>query len=156
LARSLGRADRQRHAGGVDLARRARQVLAPQARLGGRLGVLQEVAAELAVAVTVRILAPILFPQQHQGDAAPGQFGRHGVPVRSRPGGWQLGPLEQQRFQRLFAHFGHVGVAHPSARRSRQIVAHRRLRHSDRLRDLAVRVAQLVGQPQKFLHASHV
>ena len=116
----------------------------------------QEVAPELAVAVAVAVLLAVFFPDQHQGHAALAKLGRDPLPVRHRPLLGQFGPLKQQRLDRLLAHPGNIGVAKPGRRGTRQVIAHRRLRHADRQRDLPLRIAQLVGQPQKFLHSSHV
>jgi hypothetical protein len=149
---ALGRADGQRHAGIIDLTGRPRSMLAPHPRFGA--GVVQEVAPELAVAVAVPVLLAVFFPDQHQGHAALAKLGR--LPVRHRPLLGQFSPLKQQRLDRLLAHPGDIGVAKPSSFATRQVIAHRRFRHADRLRDLPLRIAQLVGQPQKFFHSSHV
>jgi hypothetical protein len=129
-------------------------MLPPHPRFGA--GVVQEVAPELAVAVAVPMLLTVFFPDQHQGHAAPAKLGRDPLPVRHRPLLGQFSPLKQQRFHRLLAHPGNIGVAKPGRRGSSQVIAYRRLRHADRLRDLPFRIAQLVGQPQKFFHSSHV
>jgi len=52
-----------------------RRMLAPHPGVGAGAGVVQEVAPELAVAVAVPMLLAVLFPDQHQGDAAPAEFG---------------------------------------------------------------------------------
>jgi hypothetical protein len=131
-------------------------MLAPHPRFGAGAGVIQEVAPKLAVAVAVAMLLAVFFPDQHQGHTAPAELGRNPLPVRHRPLFGQLGPLEQQRLDRLLAHPGNIGVAKPGGLGTRQVIAHRRLRHADRQRDLPFRIAQLVGQPQKFFHSSHV
>ena len=131
-------------------------MLAAHPRFGAGAGVVQEVARELAVAVAVAMLLTVFFPDQHQGDAAPAELGRNPLPVRHRPLFGQLGSLKQQRLDRLLAHPGNIGVADSSRRGAGQVIAHRRFRHADRLRDLPLRIAQLVGQPQKFFHSSHV
>jgi hypothetical protein len=113
-------------------------------------------APELAVAVAVPVLLAVFFPDQHQGHAALAKLGPDPLPVRHRPLLGPFGPLKQPRLDRLLVQLGDVGVAQPGGLGARQIGAHRRLRHADRLRDLPLRIAQLVGQPQKFLHSSHV
>src|SRR5690348_12070519 len=62
LAWPLGRADRQHHAGIIDLAGCSRSMLPPHPRLGAGTGVIQEVAPELAVTVAVPMLLTVLFP----------------------------------------------------------------------------------------------
>ena len=111
---------------------------------------------ELAVAVAVPVLLAVFFPDQHQGHTALAKLGRDPLPVRHWPLFGQFGPLKQQRLHRLLAHPGDIGVAKPGGLGTRQVIVHRRLRHADRLRDLPLGIAQLVGQPQKFFHSSHV
>jgi hypothetical protein len=118
--------------------------------------VVQKVPPELAVAVAVPVLLAVFFPDQHQGHTALAKLGRDPLPVRHWPRLGQFGPLKQPRLHRLLAHPGNIGVAKSSRRSSSQVIAHRRLRHADRQRDLPLRIAEFVGQPQKFFHSSHV
>ena len=111
---------------------------------------------ELAVAVTVRVLVPIFLPHQLQRHRGLAHVRRDRRPVGLRPRWRQLGLLEQQRLDLRLAFVGDVLVAHAGRFGPRQIIAHRGAAQPHRLCDLPQRVAQFVGQPQNFLHTSHV
>jgi hypothetical protein len=92
----------------------------------------QEVAPELAVAVAIAMLLAVFLPHQHQGHARLAKLDGDPLPVRHWPCLRQRGPPKQQSLHLIIAHLGDVGVADPGTLGALKVIAHRRLRHSDR------------------------
>ena len=114
------------------------------------------VSAKLAITVAVRVPVTVFLPYQLQRHRGLAQLRRDLCPVGHGAQNRGLGALEQQSLDLRLPHPGNIGVAHASLAGPRQIFAHRRPAHPDRLLNLPVGVAQLMGQSQNFFHTSHV
>jgi len=114
------------------------------------------VTRRLSAAVVQDIAGLIDVYKVYPQDKDRAQLRRDLCPVGHGAQNRGLGALEQQRLDLRLPHPGNIGVAHASLAGPRQIFANRRPAHPDRLLNLPVGVAQLMGQSQNFFHTSHV
>ena len=113
LTYAIGRRHRHGHAGVIDLAHLRRQNRSPHPRFGrSKMQMLPIAPPELAVAVAIRMLIPVLLPHQQQRHRGLAQLRGHRRPVRLRPRRRRLGLREQQRLDLRLAFAGDVLVAH--------------------------------------------
>ena len=112
--------------------------------------------AELAVAVPVRVLLPVLQPQQLQGDVLAPQLPVHIGPLRQRAGrrGRRDGRIQQPLQPAIVQALGQR-PAQACQHRPRHIVRNGGQRDTGRRAHLAPAQTPAEGQPENFTNISH-
>ena len=158
LAHLAGGAVDHRHgvAGEVD-----EQLLAGNVRLahgGGDGSAPSDVeAAEPTVTVAVRMLGPVLLPEQHQGHAAPPKLGMDKGPVRLWAGRRRVEPgrREQTLLEVAVVQPGRDRPGDPDHGRPAQILGHRASADPDRLGDQPIAGPAGMLETKNFSDLAH-
>jgi hypothetical protein len=114
-------------------------------------------AAEPAVAVAVRMLGPVLLPEQHQGHAAPPKLGMNVGPVRLRAGRGNMKPgrCEQALLEVAIVQPDGDRPGDPDHRRPAQILGHRGSADPDRLGDQPIAGPAGMLETKNFSDLAH-
>jgi hypothetical protein len=122
---------------------------------GDALAPLAIEVTEPAIAVAVRMLGPVLLPQQHQRHAAPTQLGVDAAPIRLRP---RQPLVEPRRREQKPLQLGIVELDRPGDadhRGTPQILADRRAPDPKRLRDQPLARPAGMLQTKYFSNLAH-